>query len=231
MPSTQAAILSLPNHLVVTHILRSQYFDDPADLARLPAVSRAMRDAVVETGLRIEELGEVRAAMLGCLNAVQRLQRGGNLSRKEYLCVAAARSGQLEELKALRADGCPWDGKAMFIAAKFGHEAMMRALIKTGADINKAMNDGVTLVYTAALSGQEMVLRALIKAADKSVTPLCVAALYGHEAEVRALIEAGADVNKARDDGWTPLSFAVKKSHAVIVHILRDAGAVGNYVS
>ena len=65
-----------------------------------------MRDAVVETGLRIEELGEVRAAMLGCLNAVQRLQRGGNLSRKEYLCVAAARSGQLEELKALRANGC-----------------------------------------------------------------------------------------------------------------------------
>ncbi len=46
-----------------------------------------------------------------------------------------------------------------------------------------------------------MVLRALIKAADKSVTPLCVAALYGHEAVVRVLIEAGADVNKARDDG------------------------------
>ena len=31
----------LPNHLVVEHILRSEHFDDPADLARLPAVSRA----------------------------------------------------------------------------------------------------------------------------------------------------------------------------------------------
>ena len=36
----------LPNHLVVAHILRSEYYDDPADLARLPAVSRAMRDVV-----------------------------------------------------------------------------------------------------------------------------------------------------------------------------------------
>ena len=27
----------LPNHLVVTHILRSEHFDDDADLARLPA--------------------------------------------------------------------------------------------------------------------------------------------------------------------------------------------------
>ena len=35
------AIPRLPNHLVVEHILRSEHFDDPADLARLPAVSRA----------------------------------------------------------------------------------------------------------------------------------------------------------------------------------------------
>ena len=93
----------LPNHLVVTHVLRSEHFDDPADLARLPAVSRAMRDAVAATGLRFEELGEIRAANHGCLSEVQRLQRQGRLSRQEYLCAAAARSGQLEELQALRA--------------------------------------------------------------------------------------------------------------------------------
>ena len=40
-----------PNHLVVAHILRSEYFDDPADLARLPAVSSEMWDAVAATGL------------------------------------------------------------------------------------------------------------------------------------------------------------------------------------
>ena len=52
------AIPGLPDHLVVAHVLRSEYFDDPADLARLKAVSRAMRDAVVATGLRFEELDE-----------------------------------------------------------------------------------------------------------------------------------------------------------------------------
>ena len=53
LADAQQAIPCLPNHLVVTHILRSEYFDDPADLARLPAVSRAMRDAVAATGRHV----------------------------------------------------------------------------------------------------------------------------------------------------------------------------------
>ena len=103
--NTGEAFPRLPDHLVVTHILRSEYFDDDADLARLPAVSRAMRDLVAETGLRFKELDEKRAVELGCVSAVQRMQRQGRLSRQELLCQAAARSGQLEELKVLRADG------------------------------------------------------------------------------------------------------------------------------
>ena len=115
------AIPGLLNDIVVTHVLRSEHFDDPADLARLPAVSRAMRDAVAATGLRFEELDEERAAELGCLSAVQRLQRQGRLSRQELLCQAAARSGQLEELKVLRADGWPWDRDTCSAAALGGH--------------------------------------------------------------------------------------------------------------
>ena len=71
----QEAIPRLPDPLVVTHILRSEYFDDPADLARLPAVSRAMREAVAATGLRFKELDEKRAVNLGCVSAVNRLYR------------------------------------------------------------------------------------------------------------------------------------------------------------
>ena len=115
------AIPRLPNDVVVTHILRPEYFDDPADLARLPAVSRAMRDAVAATGLRFEKLGEANAVRLGCLSALQRRQRGGHLSRQHYLCQAAARSGQLDELKLLRADGWPWDAGTCSSAAKGGH--------------------------------------------------------------------------------------------------------------
>ena len=124
--SPQEAITGLPNHLVVTHILSSDYFDDPADLARLTAVSHAMRDAVTATGLRFEELDEMRASQLGCLSALLRLQLAGRLSCQERLCQAAARSGQLEKLKLLRAGGCPWDACTCWAAASGGHLEMLQ---------------------------------------------------------------------------------------------------------
>ena len=72
------------------------------------------------------------------------------------------------------------------MAALNGQEAVVKALIEGGADVNKADDDGWTPLYTAAANG--------------------------HEAVVKALIEAGADVNKARDDGWTPLYIAASKA-------------------
>ena len=42
-----------------------------------------MRDAVAATGLEFKEIDEDEAANIGCLSAVQRLQRGGRLSRQE----------------------------------------------------------------------------------------------------------------------------------------------------
>ena len=115
------AIPRLPDHLVVARILRSEHYDVPADLARLPAVSRAMRDAVADTGLRFKELDEDYAVELGCLSALRRRQRGGRLSRRERLCGAAARSGNLEELTALRANRCQWSEDTCSFAAVGGH--------------------------------------------------------------------------------------------------------------
>ena len=132
----QDAIPGLLNDIVVTHVLRSEHFDDPADLARLPAVSRAMRDAVAETGILSEELDEDEAVALGCLSALQRRQRGGRLSRRESLCEAAARSGHLEELQLLRADGWPWDTETCYGAAKGGH---FELLISTTFSIAKLL--------------------------------------------------------------------------------------------
>ena len=92
LDDAQEAFPGLPDHLVVSHILRSEYFDDFADLARLPAVSHAMRDAVAATGLEFEELEEREAVYHGCLSAVKRRQRQGRLRRRESLCYAAART-------------------------------------------------------------------------------------------------------------------------------------------
>jgi hypothetical protein len=85
LADAQDAIPGLLDDIVVTHILRSAHLDDPANLARLPAVSRAMRDLVAETGLRFKELDEKRAVELGCVTAVQRMERRGRLSRQELL--------------------------------------------------------------------------------------------------------------------------------------------------
>jgi hypothetical protein len=110
----------LPDHLVVEHILRSENFDDPADLARLPAVSRAMRDAVAATGLQFKELHEWEAMDLGCLSALQRLQRRGRPA-EESLCSSAATFGQLEVLQWAREIRCPWDEATCRYAAHGGH--------------------------------------------------------------------------------------------------------------
>ena len=99
----------LLNDIVVTHVLRSEHFDDPADLARLRVLSRGMRDAVAETGLRLEKMEENEARNLGCLSVFRRLQRQGHLSPQASLFESAPWTGNLDELKALRADGWPWD--------------------------------------------------------------------------------------------------------------------------
>ena len=116
----QEAFRGLPNHLVATHILRTEYFDDPADLARLPAVSRGMRGAVALMGLRFEEIDAFDAAQLGCLSAVERHQRRGRLERQQLPCDTAARVGNLEKLKEFRADDTPW-GSTCWAAASGGH--------------------------------------------------------------------------------------------------------------
>ena len=132
------AIPDLPDHLVVTHVLRPEYFDDPADLARLPAVSHAMRDAMASMGLRLEELGENRAVRLGCLSPLKRLQRGGRLSRKgkEILCEVAARNGQLEELKLLRENGTPLNANTCSAAAEGGHLEVLQWACANGCPWN-----------------------------------------------------------------------------------------------
>jgi hypothetical protein len=65
-----------------------------------------MRDAVAATGLRFKELGEKRAAELGCFSALRQV---------------AARVGNLEKLKLLRANGCPWNAQTCANAAGGGH--------------------------------------------------------------------------------------------------------------
>ena len=119
------AIPGLLDDIVVTHVLRSTWLLDPADLARLSVVSRGMRHAVAATGRKVQEMDAYEAAGLGCLSALKRMHRRGSLYFESELCWHAARAPHycnrnfdFEVLMWLRMKGCPWDRSTQCMVSK-----------------------------------------------------------------------------------------------------------------
>lgn len=94
---------------------------------------------------------------------------------------------------------------ALYNASIAGNTAIVRALLKAGADPNR-QGDG--------------------QSAD---TPLCGAATWGHRACVQALLDAGADPNRPDGDGTVPLRVAVEEMDGEMVASLLAAGADPNH--
>ena len=113
------AIPGLPFDVAVS--LVEKHLPDPADLAVLRAVSRGMRDAVDATGRKVRLFDGYGAVVRGYLTTLKRLRRRGRLSDDSLLCAAAARIGDLAELKALQAANVPWDELTCSYAAMGGH--------------------------------------------------------------------------------------------------------------
>ena len=98
-----------------------------------------MRDAVAATGHRVRGVGVKAAVRLGYLSTLKHLHRQGRLHvysegslqksltgkiheiEATVLHQEAAAKGQLEVLKWLRANGCPWDEQTCASAAQAGH--------------------------------------------------------------------------------------------------------------
>ena len=126
----------------------------------------------------------------------------------------------------------------LIVAARDGHEGIVKVLLKAGADANKANTVDWTPLALAAKYGHEAIARALLaagadvnKANDEGATAVILAAQEGHEAVVRALLEGGADVNKANKKGMTPLTIAARYGHEGIVNALLAAGANVNQMT
>ena len=114
---------------VKNEILGPTNLPEPRDLANLRAVSHWMRDAVDATGREIRKFSNQDAAKLGNVSLLKDRHSRGLLKGDErsLVCAAAARTGQLEELKALRAD-FPWDSRTCAFAAEHGQlEVLMWA--------------------------------------------------------------------------------------------------------
>ncbi|HEY3123658.1 MAG TPA: ankyrin repeat domain-containing protein [Thermoanaerobaculia bacterium] len=127
----------------------------------------------------------------------------------------------------------------LYVAIEAGDEEMVRALVAAGANVNdpganvdKSMEYGDTLVMKAVDRGDAEILKTLVAAkADVNkgnayrVNGLMSAAMQGRADLVGILVKGGANVN-GKDRAGTPVLYsAVKGGNPDAVRILIDAGA------
>src|ERR1051325_4726910 len=118
-------------------------------------------------------------------------------------------------------------------AAKAKDVVAVKALLKTGADVNAAQGDGMTALHWAAANGDAAMVQMLLSAGANirattrlgAVTPLHRASQAGHSQVVAALIAAGADSNVATSTGATALMYAARSGNADTVTTLIETGA------
>ncbi len=114
-----------------------------------------------------------------------------------------------------------------------GEVAVIKLLIKAGADPDSALPSGQSAMMTAARTGKTDVVGLLIEQGARieareewrGQNALMWAASEGHADTVRRLIKAGADFNARTNAGFTPLLFAVRAGRMAATEILLEAGA------
>ena len=118
-------------------------------------------------------------------------------------------------------------------AAKARDAVAVKALLKTGADVNAAQGDGMTALHWAAANGDAAMVQMLLSAGANirattrlgAITPLHMASQGGHSQVVAALIAAGADSNVATSTGATALMYAARSGSSDTVTKLIETGA------
>ncbi len=117
------------------------------------------------------------------------------------------------------------------VAAK--DKAGLRALLKSGADVNAAMGDGLTAVHQVAIDGDTELAQVLIYAGANlkattrlgGYTPLLLAAKAGDAAMIETLLKGGADANQSTTNGTSALMFAAASGNVAAVKALVEKGA------
>ncbi|KAF5266248.1 hypothetical protein FOXYS1_2916 [Fusarium oxysporum] len=110
--------------------------------------------------------------------------------------------------------------------------AVVRLLLKRGANPYLRDTDGRTPLSWAAEGGHETVVRLLVEKGadieskdDGGRTPLWWAAQNGHKAVIWLLLEKDANANSRDTNGRTPLSRAAEGGHEAMVRLLLVNGA------
>ncbi|MER5299892.1 ankyrin repeat domain-containing protein [Streptomyces lasiicapitis] len=127
--------------------------------------------------------------------------------------------------------------RQLFEAIPEGNVIRVKALLRAGADPNRADWEGLTPLYDASVNGKARIAHLLLAAGASPDTesaglgsdglPLCAAACWGHTETVRELLAHGANPNLREDHGTgrTPLEWANEGPHPETAALLTAAGA------
>jgi uncharacterized protein len=155
--------------------------------------------------------------------------------------VMAGRTGQIERVKALLADGAKVDSRdrngdsPLNMAASKGNAALADTLITAGADVNLANLAGVTPLMGAAFSGNAELVRKLLAAGAKlepvdrvKKNAATYAAGNGCTECLIELLRVGTQVNAPLENDLTLLMWAAAYGGESSVRLLLARGADRN---
>jgi len=126
--------------------------------------------------------------------------------------------------------------RALHVASKGGHTALVKALLAAGAEPDAAAADGGTPLLAAIAMARTQAVKTLLAAGadasaanQKGVAPLLCSIEHGRTQVTQRLLAAGADVGAADQDGRTPLLAAcdhyLAEQGLKVARKLVDAGA------
>lgn len=154
--------------------------------------------------------------------------------------IQAACDGSVERTLALLSmgsididQGGPEGWTPLICSVSKGYARIVRILLKAGANVAVAADEGFTALHFAAQYDHLAVTKMLLAAGgvdlelqtERGATPLLVAADTGHTEIATALIEAGANPNCRSPDGETPLYAAAHHGNLAVVTALLSAKA------
>ena len=124
------------------------------------------------------------------------------------------------------------DGLTVLMLASIqGHNSIVEALVKAGADVHAKTNNGWTAFKLVSEIGQTNMGHQSIYETLRKATGLCTddeVGLYsfnGDLEQVQACISGGSNLNGKNDQGTTPLMLATFRGHSSVVAALVAAEA------